>query len=42
MEHLINSLKVDKDKGTIRGRRDPDKEFELLEKLGEGYVFLKT
>jgi len=30
----FHSLRVDK--GSIKGRRDPDKEFQMLEKLGEG------
>jgi hypothetical protein len=33
----FNTLSVDKEKGTVSGRRDPEKEFQLLEKLGEGY-----
>ncbi|ELR21629.1 protein serine/threonine kinase, putative [Acanthamoeba castellanii str. Neff] len=32
----FNTLSVDKEKGTVSGRRDPEKEFQLLEKLGEG------
>jgi hypothetical protein len=34
----FNTLSVDKEKGTVSGRRDPEKEFQLLEKLGEGYT----
>lgn len=34
----FNTLSVDKEKGTVQGRRDPEKEFQLLEKLGEGCV----
>lgn len=33
----INTLRRDQS-GVIHGRADPEKEFQLLEKLGEGYV----
>jgi hypothetical protein len=33
----INTLRRDKT-GVILGRADPEKEFELIEKLGEGLV----
>ena len=35
----FNTLRLDKG-GSVKGRRDPEKEFQLLEKLGEGFVCL--
>jgi len=33
----FSSVTVDEETGTILGTNDPEKEFQMLEKLGEGY-----